>query len=187
VIVTAYDLESRAPFFFKSARARSDSTRDHLMRQAARATSAAPTYFEPLELDGFSLIDGGVFAVNPAMCGLAEVLRDGAELGDTVVVSLGTGRLTRPIRHEDARGWGLVEWARPLLDVVFDGASDVVDYQLDQLLGDRHLRFQIELTRASDNLDDASPENLAALRAEGADLVARESAKLDRATELLAG
>jgi len=179
--VTAYDLEARKPFFFKSARARTDTARDHLLRDAARATAAAPTYFEPLQLDGTSLIDGGVFAVNPAMCGLAEALRDGAELGRSLVVSLGTGTLTRRIRHEAASAWGLVEWARPLLDVVFDGASDVVDYQLDQLLGDRHLRFQTELTRASDDLDDARPENLQALREEGAALVAREAARLDRA------
>ena len=48
------------------------------MKQIARATSAAPTYFECLKLkasppvDYFTLIDGGVFANNPSMCAYAE-------------------------------------------------------------------------------------------------------------------
>ena len=71
VIVTSYDLEHRKPFFFKTDRAKAKPEHDWLMREAARATSAAPTYFEPEKLtaDGevFALCDGGVFANNPAM------------------------------------------------------------------------------------------------------------------------
>lgn len=33
--------------------------------QAARATSAAPMYFAPLEVDGRSFLDGGLQANNP--------------------------------------------------------------------------------------------------------------------------
>lgn len=33
--------------------------------QAARATSAAPGYFNSIEIDGMSFIDGGVQANNP--------------------------------------------------------------------------------------------------------------------------
>jgi patatin-like phospholipase/acyl hydrolase len=33
--------------------------------QAARATSAAPMYFAPLEVDGYSFVDGGLQANNP--------------------------------------------------------------------------------------------------------------------------
>ena len=48
------------------------------MKEVARATSAAPTYFEPLKLetqgppDYWAFVDGGVFANNPAMCAVAE-------------------------------------------------------------------------------------------------------------------
>jgi patatin-like phospholipase/acyl hydrolase len=188
VLVTAYETERRKPFFFKSAAARTDPARDFTMAAAARATAAAPTYFEPSRLeaggtaDYFSLVDGGVFATNPAMCAFAEVARHrpGAEV---VLVSLGTGQLTRPLPYDEVKDWGLVEWARPILDVVFDGVSDTVDYQLDQLLGDgRYWRLQVALDGgASDDLDDASAENLRRLKLKGEELVADSKRELEAA------
>ena len=193
VLITAYETERRRPFFFKSAAARIEPERDFTMAAAARATAAAPTYFEPsrLEVGGtaeyFSLVDGGVFATNPAMCAYAEVRRHqpGA---DVVMLSLGTGELTRPLPYDDVKDWGLVEWARPILDVVFDGVSDTVDYQLEQLLGDaRYWRLQVALDGgASDDLDDASEENLRRLKLKGEELVAGSRRELDAALKLLA-
>jgi patatin-like phospholipase/acyl hydrolase len=184
VMVTSYDLEHRRPFFFKTDRAKDKPLHDWPMKAAARATSAAPTYFEPerLESDGevFALCDGGVFANNPAMCAYAEVRRSHPD-ADVRIASLGTGQLTRKIHAEDARGWGLIEWARPLLDVVFDGVSDSTDYQLDQLIGEtHHLRFQVELIGASDALDNANEANLEGLQDLARKLISEQSAKLDQ-------
>ncbi len=185
VLIPSYDTERRRPEFFKSARAREDPSRDFALRAVARATSSAPTYFEPALLGDRPLIDGGVFAVNPGMCAVAEVMRytPGAEV---VLVSLGTGQLTRPFPYEAVSGWGLVQWARPLIDVVFDGASDVVDYQLTQLLGEeRFFRFQTELTTASDDLDNATELNLRALRLTGERLIAERERDLNQAISAL--
>jgi uncharacterized protein len=179
VLATAYDLEGREPYFFKSWRA----DRDAPMVEVARATAAAPTYFEPIGVDGLALVDGGVFATNPAMCAYAEAARLAQEAGariDVRLLSLGTGRLTRPIHLADARGWGLLEWVRPLIDVVFDGVADTVDYQLQHILGEgAYTRLQTDLDQASDALDDASPANLARLEGEAAGLIAARSAELD--------
>ena len=83
VFITAYDVKDRFAFFFRSSRARTDDTYDFSLAEAARATSAAPTYFEPVEVTDaagartYPLIDGGVYAVNPAMCAYAEVVGAG--------------------------------------------------------------------------------------------------------------
>jgi patatin-like phospholipase/acyl hydrolase len=186
ILVPSYDTERRRPEFFKSARAREDPSRDFPLRAVARATSSAPTYFEPALLGDRPLIDGGVFAVNPGMCAVAEVMRysPGAEI---VLVSLGTGQLTRPFPYTDVKNWGLLEWARPVIDIVFDGASDVVDYQLEQLLGqERFFRFQTELTTASDDLDNATEENLRALRLTGERLLTERERDLNAALSALA-
>ena len=188
VLLTAYDTEGRAPFFFKSHVAAGAPSWNHRVSDALRATVAAPTYFEPHLLttatQRYSLVDGGVFANNPAMSAYAEADRIAA--GRPVrMVSLGTGSLNRRYPYEDVKGWGVVEWVRPLIAVVFDGQSDAVTMQLDELLGERHHRFQIELNGASDDLDDVRPENLEALRRLGDALVEAETAQLDRVAEAL--
>src|SRR5215217_2723426 len=93
VLVTAYDIQDRFAFFFRSARARTDPTYDFPLFQVARATSAAPSYFEPAEATDvaaartYPLIDGGIFAVNPSLCAYADVVAGAEEL--ELMLSLG--------------------------------------------------------------------------------------------------
>jgi uncharacterized protein len=171
LLITAYDLHAREPVLFESG--------DAPMFVAARATSAAPTYFEPLLYEGRSLIDGGVYATNPALFAYAR------HPDARVLASLGTGKLTRRIAHEDAVGWGQLGWVRPVIDVVFDGVADSVELHLDRLLGPRHRRFQTVLDRASDDLDDASERNLRLLEEQARDLVRHRTRDLDELVRVL--
>jgi uncharacterized protein len=185
LIVPTYDTMRPGPYFFKTSKAREDPAEDAPLSEVARATSAAPTYFEPVARSSQALLDGGVFAVNPGMSALAEALREHPR-SEVILLSLGTGERTNKRSFDEIKDWGLVEWARPILDVVFDGISDAVDYQVRHVLGDeRYWRFQVELTRASDDLDDASEENIAALRGHAEELIAERSADLDAVVEAL--
>src|SRR5919202_1020172 len=75
LIVPTYDTALPGPYFFKTSKARETPESDDFpLSVVAHSTSAAPTYFEPVEVDERALVDGGVFAANPAMCALAEVL-----------------------------------------------------------------------------------------------------------------
>jgi uncharacterized protein len=187
LIVPTYDTSAPGPYFFKTMDAREDPAEDAPLSLVARATSAAPTYFEPLERGPQALLDGGVFAVNPGMSALAEALRM-QPAAEVTLVSLGTGERTLKRSFDEIKDWGLVEWARPILDVVFDGISDAVDYQVRHVLGgERYWRFQVELTRASDDLDDASEENIALLRGHAEELIADRSADLDEVVAALTG
>ncbi len=184
VMVTAYDIEGRFAFFFRSPRAERDPTYDFALTDVARATSGAPTYFQPARVTDvagdrtYALVDGGVFAVNPALCAYVDVLRAGAP--PTLLASLGTGEQTRVYPYEKARSWGQLEWARPLIDIVFDGIADTVEFQLAGILGDRYTRLQVALRDASGDLDDASEDNLAALRREAERLIRDQTAAIDR-------
>ncbi len=184
LLATAYDLQGRAPYFFKSWRVAGEPERDLSLTTVAMATAAAPTYFPPVPVqppgggDRLTLVDGGVFANNPALCAYAEATR--LAPGEPVtLLSLGTGKPTHELPYAHAEHWGLLEWARPITDVVFDGVSDTVDYQLEHLLGPGHTRLQCRLDDASDALDDASAGNLERLRRQGEQLVAERSAELD--------
>lgn len=197
VLITSYEIEQRFPFFFKSRNARERADYDFPMREVARASSAAPTYFEPLKLsaagaaDHYTLIDGGVFANNPAACALVEARTTHPEASDCVVVSLGTGSLLRSLPYDSARNWGVVRWAKPLLDVVFDGVSSTVDYQMRQLLPEiagrpsRYYRFQTTLDGGNHALDDASAENITALKGLAQGLLEKEKDQMEKLCEAL--
>ena len=191
VLVTAYDIGGRFAFFFRSARARNDPTYDFPLTHVARATSAAPAYFEPIEVTDvagartYPLIDGGVYAVNPSMCAYADVVRAGRSGELELMLSLGTGELTQPYRFEQVRWWGQLEWARPVLDMVFDGVADTIDFEAAAVMDDRYIRLQTQLDIASDDFDDASEANLAALRAEAQQLIAASEDEIERACAIL--
>jgi uncharacterized protein len=170
LVLTAYDTEAREIHLLRSEGEHSGAS----MADAAHASSAAPTYFEPVRLDGATLIDGGVFAVNPALVAYAE-LRGKLDL----LLSLGTGEHTRPLPYEKVKDWGQLEWARPVIDVVFDGGQDAIDMQLRALLPDGYVRLQTQLEKASDDLDDASADNLERLRDEAEALIRTETATID--------
>jgi patatin-like phospholipase/acyl hydrolase len=193
VIVTAYDIQTRRPVFFRKALAASEpATRDFPMREVALATSAAPTYFEPVQMltqDGSEelvLVDGGVFANNPAMCAFVDRTTVEGERDRALVVSLGTGSLTHPYRYAQARRWGLIGWGPHILDVVFDGVSESVEYELETILAGGYHRFQIELTGVSDRMDDAQAPNIEHLKAKAGELIASRRTELDALCEQLA-
>ena len=181
VLVTSYEIDQmRDPFFFRSSRASQNPLYDFPARSVARATSAAPTYFEPAKLVAnpgdtvpyYALVDGGVFANNPAMCAYAEARATKPDCA-ILLASVGTGQATEKLSYDQAKGWGLIGWARPVLDVVFDGVADTVDYQLKLLLPGKaqYFRFQTPLDAGEDAMDDVSPANLARLVATADKLV----------------
>jgi patatin-like phospholipase/acyl hydrolase len=192
VLVTAYDIHDRFAFFFRSQRARNDPAYDFPLVQVARATSAAPSYFEPAQVTDrsgartYPLIDGGVYAVNPSMCAYADVVASGSADRLELMLSLGTGAHTRAYTFEETSGWGQLGWARPALDMVFDGVADTIEFEALTLMGDRYVRLQTELDLASDDLDDASQSNLAGLRTEADRLIAASASELDRVCAILA-
>src|SRR4051794_28304517 len=167
LLVTTYDLERR-----RAVLLRGDD--DVTFIDAAHASSAAPSYFEPVRLDGATLVDGGVFATNPAVLAYAQ-----ADGDPELLLSLGTGEHTRPLPYAQVKDWGRLEWAQPILDVVFDGTADAVDLELSALLPEGYVRLQTRLDEASDELDDASPENIAALQCEAERLIAANDAEID--------
>ena len=76
----------------------------------------------------------------------------------------------------------------PVVDVVFDGVCDTVDYHLRKLLpGDRYYRFQVELTEGKDDMDDAGPTNLRVLKLLAERLVREQTDVLDAACASLVG
>ena len=190
VLITSYEIEHRRPWFFKSYNAkRHPESHDYFMKDVARATSAAPTYFDPAKIDisdkdYYAMIDGGVFANNPAMCAYVEAMNKFP--GDEILlVSLGTGELTRRLPYEDAKDWGKLGWALPILSVTFDGVSDSVDYHLASILKHDYYRFQVILNPENDDLDNVEQDNIRDLKITASNLIIKERNKFSNLAKLL--
>ncbi|MDD5093435.1 MAG: patatin-like phospholipase family protein [Dehalococcoidia bacterium] len=198
-LITAYDIGRREAYFFRQHDARRTPARDFLLRDVGRATSAAPTFFECVGIKSatqvhYPMIDGGVFANNPAMCAYAEALAMKEANTPTaktmVILSLGTGDVRTPYRYHRAKNWGSMQWIRPLVDIMMSGVSETVDYQLRQIFAavdasPQYLRIQTQIRPAHADPDNAESANLRTLKETGRILAEKNSTKLDAFARLL--
>lgn len=106
LLITAKRLSDGMPWYFVADNpANSRRAGSYLLADAVTASAAAPTYFAPWTIGGIGeLIDGGMgVAGNPVYqaCVEAFAYRDDYEEADSIVVSLGTGR----VLHRPRPGW----------------------------------------------------------------------------------
>ncbi|MHC5820229.1 MAG: patatin-like phospholipase family protein [Nostoc sp.] len=214
VFVTSYDIEQRIPIFFTNQLEKQQIESKNFQKlcggfsllDAALATSATPTYFAPHRIVNphnsgiaYTLIDGGVFANNPAHLAILEAQisskRKAQKLlntEDILVVSLGTGSLTSVYPYKEVKNWGLLQWARPLLNIVFDGGSEVVAGELEQLFepSDQeaksfYYRFQTLLDSELEEIDNTKLQNTRQLQAIAHRLISQKSQQIDELCSLL--
>lgn len=199
-LITSYDIRRRRAMLLTQHDAARRPSRDFRLVDVARATSAAPTYFEVAYIRSrtnvsYPLIDGGVFANNPTLCAYAEARTlFQRRAADMAILSLGTGAVRKAYPYEEAKDWGAVGWVRPLVDIMLSGASETVDYECHLAFDavgvpDQYLRIDADLERlpprTTCDLDNADPDNLAGLEELGAEAADRMNRRLDAFVELL--
>ncbi|BCL33971.1 patatin-like phospholipase family protein [Nostoc sp. MS1] len=216
VFVTSYDIEQRLPIFFTSQLEKQEVESKKFRKlcagfsrlDAALATSATPTYFAPHRIasphntNGFyTLIDGGVFANNPTHLATLEAQINSKRqanttlnLEDILVVSLGTGSLTSAYPYNEVKNWGLLQWSRPLLNIVFDSGSEVVSGQLERLFEPSnqdaksyYYRFQALLDGDVEEIDNIKLKNTRQLQTIAHRLISEISPQIDEICSLLLG
>ena len=195
-LITSYDIRRRRAHFFKQHRAKQEPNRNFLVRDVARATSAAPTYFECARVKSdanliYPLVDGGVFANNPTLCAYAEArVHADKRAADMVILSLGTGSNEKSYAYAEAKDWGLAEWAKPVISIMMSGVAETVHYQLDQIFDavgrpEQYLRVQPEIPADNTDLDKVDQENLNELRQLGVEAATEFDSKLSDIVGLL--
>lgn len=216
VFVTSYDIEKRIPIFFtnKLEKEQIESKNfgklcgGYSLLNAALATSATPTYFAPHRVVNphnsdivYTLIDGGVFANNPAHLAILEAQISSKRKAqkvlnteDILVVSLGTGCPTSAYPYKEVKNWGLVQWGRPLLNIMFDGNSKAIAGELEQLFepSDQeaksfYYRFQTLLDSELEEIDNTKVPNTRHLQAIAHRLISNKSQQIDELCSLLLG
>ncbi|WP_341819966.1 patatin-like phospholipase family protein [Wolbachia endosymbiont (group A) of Cydia strobilella] len=183
LLLTSYDIQNNCPFFFKSWKEGNIKLKDVL-----RAATAAPTYFAPKYLKinhkEMVLVDGGVFANNPAACAYASGKRLFPN-DDILLLSIGTGRTDRSIEYANSKRFGKIGWIKPLLNVMFASSLDAVNYQLDQVIADKYIRIQSQLKIASPDMDNITLKNIKFLQQEANAMIEENQKVIEKFCDVL--
>ena len=202
-LITAYEIVQRNAVLFTSSDA-NDSLRNFFVRDVARATSAAPTYFSPAHIQSdegqsFFLSDGGVYANNPALCAYAEARQtefkslfkdeqkaDFPTAKDMLIISLGTGTVKKQYHYKDFEHAGAIKWLEPIIDILMSANSETVDFQLTKMYetldpadANDYYRIEPSLFEACSEMDDASIDNVEKLKQAGLYFIDKNEALLD--------
>jgi patatin-like phospholipase/acyl hydrolase len=189
LVIPAVDLTRGQTIVFKTPHM-PDLFRDRHYRvvDVLMATTAAPTYFPHAVIkEGSAYVDGGLWANNPSMVAIAEVLRirEKANRDDVDqpiaqesihLLSVGTGKASY-FAKPPAGGAGAMWWAPHLFNISSVAQSQGINFQAQYILGDRLRRIDYDLPDGRWSLDsvdmlaemtkighERSSENLAALR-----------------------
>lgn len=199
VLVTSYDLADARPLIIKKRPrrlAQKGNDPNFYIRDAIMGSSAAPTFFEPIQVntvDGqgpYVLVDGSMFANNPAMCAFIEAQKIYPRAKHYRILSLGTGMPGRRYTYQQVTKWGFVEWVLPskgvpLASMMNTGQSQCVDYQLQYHPRVTYHRLNIPLEGCDRSMDDASPENIDCLQDKADELIEANQSLLETLADQL--
>lgn len=209
-LITAYDIRNRKAHFFNSVDAKGGKNiYNYKMKDVCRATSAAPTYFEPAKIESlqgtdYTLIDGGVFVNNPTLAAYSEsrTIRFSKEIGpnkpdcptakDMLIISIGTGTVKTPYHYDKIKNAGLIAWLPMVIDIMMSGNSETVDYHLKKMFNTLspkdekdYYRLEPALQDSSSEMDDVTDNNIKNLHEAGLYFIAKNDKLLDEMVDKL--
>jgi len=146
-------------------------------RQQAWAKLRVPSFFKPAKLRSTNgetscvAIDGGLVMNNPTAAAITHVLHNKVEFPrvegtkDMLVLSLGTGQFDQKYEYGRVQHWGAFQWAKPVVKIVLDGISDMVDHTVSMSFGlhwKQYVRIQVSRLpgKALKEMDDGHKSNV---------------------------
>ncbi len=216
LVVTAYNLSEDPPrtYDFTRRKAREGGRDDDSpagdhefpVWQVIRAASTFPGIWpgETLVAESgkeYYPLDGGVFAINPALEGLThslDLLRQAGGDGGTrrfMVLSLGTGFYNQTdLVGEQTQDWGPLQWYREgavphMVAVLFEGQTDSVGELMEEIHDARgalrhYYRFQPQMEHDF-QLDDVDPKSIATLKGYARTMIETRGDEIAEVCELL--
>ena len=181
VLIASFDILSNKPVIISN-------DDDFYMKDVARGSSAAPTFFEPALIESISqnkkycLIDGAMAANNPAMFAYIKARINFPKADKFIILSLGTGQSTEFYNYDQIKNWGFVEWVlpsngTPIYSIMSRAQEGCVSMQLSHIPGVEYYRLDPVLEGESLEIDNTSFKNMKILK-KAADLIIEENNEL---------
>jgi uncharacterized protein len=199
-LIPAYNLEQGRTYFFcpHDHQSGKKEAKDFMTRDVCRATSAAPSYFEPARIrnaeSNYSpFIDGGVFANNPTLCAMAEVgkAKGAFSPNEMFILSLGTGRVQMSYSFNRWKKAIALLIVPELINIMMDGVSETTHFITRKLfdnlgVGNQYVRLDPILNDTGmAQMDNVKPSNIAKLQELGRQVVAENDAEITRIAQTL--
>ncbi len=173
IIITSYDIRNNEVVMFKSRYLDSSDEYDIKLKDACRASSAAPVYFKPYRgyYDGKErlFVDGGIYVNNPSMVGISDMIKVSGlneTLKDIRVMSLGTGLYSNELGIT-AKRWNIIKWLPNITNIMMQASAKSVVYDCEQMLStsEGFVRYQpIIMEKKYSKMNDASFETMNYIR-----------------------
>jgi len=120
---------------------------------AARATSAAPTYYSPFRRGSKVLVDGGVIANNPSLFAYSQARRLWPDCKDFTIVSIGTAGYVHKMESQSTSG--ILNWLDNIVPMYSTAQKRTVDSVLEMIPEVSYIRIEDQL-REKISMDDTS-------------------------------
>ncbi len=198
-LIPSVETEKRECILFKQHNAKLSPDENFYVKDVLRGTTSAPTYFKPAEIysisgNRYSLVDGGLYANNSSLCAYTEInkifeSKRNLTVRDVKILSIGTGSYNIAYENKKARKWGLLQWAKPSIDMMMSSTSNVTHYQLNKLFdsfncSEQYLRINPILPQSLSSMDNTEKNNMKNLQEKGDNIFEINKDKLKAFLEL---
>ena len=101
-----------------------------------------------------------------------------------MMISIGTGSVKKSVPYKKAKNFGMVEWIKPLIDIMMSGNSETVSHQLEWLFDagnnrEGYIRLEPAIGDANADMANATKKNVEALKRAGVQYVENNKEKID--------
>ena len=163
LVIPSYNIDTNDVYVFKTAH-HERFKRDYKVEawKVARATSAAPTFF-PISnnIDSIRLVDGGVWANNPAMVGLFEAIAVlEIPLEDVRIFSVGTTEELKQSPRILSKFGGWPFWGKTAVELIMQSQNVSISAQLKLLLKENFVRVNPKVPAGLFGLDKMNMDEL---------------------------
>ena len=159
-IAVAFNTNTSMPFIFSSS-----NSHGFLAREAARASSAAPTYFPAATMidrstsESLVLIDGGIAANNPTLLAYKEAreLYPNADVFKVLSISTDAPKHSQEVQNATS---GAVGWASPVFKAYGEAQGAITDLISSSIKDMEYTRVWAPVLERKIKLDDYSKTSI---------------------------